>query len=316
MKRRAYDDALDSLVTVLDFIRWGATEFEAEQLHFGHGYDNAWDEAIALVADVLHFPIERMHTIAQTRLTREEAKEILKRYELRIEKRLPVSYITHTSIFAGMSFYVDERTIIPRSPIAELIEQQFTPWVEPEKVERILDLCTGSGCIAIAASHYLPDAIVDAVDISPDALAVTEKNIQAHGLEERVRPIESDLFSALTGEKYDIIVSNPPYVPGADVLALPKEYTHEPDMALEGGRTGLNLVLKILQHAHEFIHPHGILVMEVGLAQDALVEQLPNVPFLWLEFARGGEGVFILTADQILHHQSDFEHVYNQTVLL
>ncbi len=308
------DDALERLHTVIDYVRWGASQFDAAELHYGHGYDNAWDEALGLTSHVLHFPLELMGQIRNARLTHAEAKSLMTAFKRRVNEHVPVAYITQQTHFAGLDFYIDERALIPRSPIAELIEQQFTPWVEPENVTRILDLCTGSACLAIAAAHYFPEVIVDAVDLSTDALAVAEKNVALHGLEEKVRLIASDLFQGIVGETYDVIISNPPYVPGADALVLPKEYTHEPVEALEGGRTGLNLVLRILQHVSDYLRPNSILVMEVGVAQSALVEQFPNVPFLWLEFARGGEGIFMLTAEQLRHHQADFTTAYNEII--
>lgn len=289
------------LHTLADFVRWGASRFNEMGLFFGHGTDNAIDEAIVLLSHVLHLPPQLPDTLWQARLTIEEKNKILALFDHRMKERIPTPYLIHEAWFAGLRFYVDRRVLIPRSPIAELIENQFSPWVRAEKVNTILDLCTGSGCIAIACALLaFPEAEIDAVDISLQALEVAQKNISNYDLDHRVHAIESDLFTRLQDKRYDLIVCNPPYVSLSELSTIPPEFRHEPILGLEGGEDGLDTVKKLLQEAHRYLTPHGVLIVEVGNSQYTLVERYPNIPFTWLDFTRGGDGVFLLTKEQLL----------------
>lgn len=290
--------AIDELQTLADFVRWGASQFNEAGLFFGHGTDNAVDEAIVLVLHALHLA-SIPETLWHTRLTRQEKQRISRLLQRRICERIPAAYLTHEAWFANLAFYVDSRVLIPRSPLAELIEQQFTPWITPEKISQVLDLCTGSGCIAIATAQALPGVTVDATDISQDALAVAARNVSRYQLHEQVQLIQSDMFANLTGKRYDLIVSNPPYVDAQEFAALPPEYRHEPRMGLTAGEDGLFFVKHILQHAANYLTQHGILIVEVGASAETLIAEYPHLPFIWLDFKRGGDGVFLLTARQL-----------------
>lgn len=293
--------AIQELRSLRDMVRWGASQFNAARLHFGHGIDNAWDEALALARHVLHLDIADDSRAADALLLSDERREIAELFMYRIQERKPAPYLIHEAWFAGMPFYVDERVIIPRSPIAELIEAHFAPWVDEDTPpQRILDVCTGSGCIAIACALAFPQATIDAVDISPPALAVAQHNIERYNLQQAVQLIPSDVFAALPPEnRYDIIVSNPPYVSAAEMAALPPEYRHEPELALAAGDDGLDIVARILSEAHRHLEPHGLLIIEVGNSAAAVEQRFPELSFLWLEMKRGGEGVFLLTAEQL-----------------
>lgn len=290
---------IQELHTFRDMVRWGATEFNKAKLTFGHGFDNAWDEALFLARKILHLSMDEETKAADARLLTVEKQAIAELYQRRIQQKIPSPYLVNEAWFAGLPFYVDQRVIIPRSPIAELIEVGFEPYLDPQRVTHILDLCTGSGCIAIACSMAFPDAQVDAVDISPDALAVAEKNIQLHQVEDRVRLWQADLFAPLPEAAYDLIVSNPPYVSEEEMLHLPTEYSHEPTLALAAGIDGLAVVKRILKEVPRYLAPGGVLVVEVGNSAESLIAAFPDLPFLWLEFNRGGQGVFLLTKEQL-----------------
>ena len=296
----------DGLTSIQDYIRWGASRFNRAGLFFGHGTDNALDEAAHLVLFALSLPPDLPASFHDCRLTDDERVAIVDLFERRILERVPAAYLTHQAWFAGLEFYVDENVLVPRSPLAELVETGFGPWVDPDTIARVLDLCTGSGCIGIAAAVYLPDADVDLADISPAALAVAARNIAAQGLEDRVRVVESDLFAGLGVQKYDVIVTNPPYVSAEDLAALPAEYHREPRLGLASGANGLDLVLRILREAPRFLNEDGVLIVEVGKTAPALEALFPEIAFMWIEFERGGEGVFLLDRPSLLEYQPLF----------
>lgn len=295
-------DAQRDLRTLIDFIRYGASRFSAAGLTFGHSYDNALDEATQLVLHALHLPHDLSPVYGQSRLTEGEKGEILELFRRRIEERIPAAYLTGEAWFAGLSFKSDPRALVPRSPIAELIESGFEPWLGGREVNRALDICTGSGCIAIAMAHYNPDWQVDGVDISDEALALAEEN-KARLLAGNVRLLKSDLFSAVAGERYELIVTNPPYVTHDETDALPPEYAHEPELGLRAGDDGLDLALKILRDAPDHLTDDGLLICEVGEAEHALSALLPELPLAWIEFKVGQMGIFVAErADLVAHH--------------
>lgn len=294
---------LNELHTLRDFVRWGASRFNAAQLFFGHGTDNAIDEAIALILHAIHLNPPLPESLWACHLTFAEKNKISQLFQRRINERIPVPYLTNEAWFAGLSFYVDQNVLIPRSPIAELIEQQFDPWIESEQVQHILEIGTGSGCIAIATALHFPNALVDAVDISPQALEIARKNINTYDLQDRVILFEGDLFAPLKNKTYDLIICNPPYVDAFEMANLPPEFQHEPRLALEAGEDGLDIVRKILQQARNYLNNKGILVIEVGASQPALLETYPDVDFIFPDFKRGGDGVFLLTKEQLETYQ-------------
>ncbi len=289
-------EVVAALATVRDFIRWGASRFQAAGLHFGHGTDNALDEAAWLVLHALHLPLDLSGPWLEARLTASEKRRVLDRLMARIRTRKPAAYLTGEAWFCGLLFHVDESVLVPRSPIAELIEQRFQPWLVAEPVTRILDLCTGSGCIGIACAFAFPEARVDLADISDAALAVARRNVERHRLADRVQVHRADLFDGLPPARYPLIVANPPYVDAAAMAGLPAEYRHEPALGLQAGADGLDLVRRILAEAHRWLAPQGLLVVEVGDSAPALRRAYPDLPFLWPEFERGGHGVFVLEA--------------------
>lgn len=293
-----FEQARTELVSIRDFLRWAASEFVAAKLFYGHGTDNPWDEAEQLVLHALHMVPPLADEWLDARLTSDERARVVNNIRRRIEERIPAAYITGQAWFAGLPFVVDERVLVPRSPLAELIEKSFAPWLTSEPRE-ILDLCTGSGCIGIACAYQFPDATVQLSDISFDALAVAEENIQQHGLGERVFALQSDLFENLQGQVFDLIVSNPPYVDAEDMASLPDEFHAEPELGLASGDDGLDFTRRLLKGAADYLTDDGLLVVEVGNSWPALAEAYPSLPFVWVEFERGGHGVFVLTAQNL-----------------
>ncbi|MCH9717855.1 MAG: 50S ribosomal protein L3 N(5)-glutamine methyltransferase [Gammaproteobacteria bacterium] len=295
----SYLEATASFETLIDFLRFGLSQANKASLYYGHGTDNAWDDVLALVLGSLSLPHTMNPMLLNAKLTSDEKKHLTRQLERRMLEHVPVPYLTHEAYFFDLLFYVDERVLIPRSPLSEWIARQFSPFIEAHQVERVLDLGTGSGCIAIACCHAFPDAVVDAVDVSREALEVAQMNRVKHGVESQLHLLQSDCFDALPEAAYDLIISNPPYVGSDEMNTLPKEYQHEPELALYADNNGLAVVEKMLASAAKYLSKHGILVMEVGNSEDALVAAYPDMPFTWLEFESGGTGVFLLTAEQL-----------------
>lgn len=292
--------------TVRDYLRWTITSFKHADIYFGHGTDNAIDEAFALLQHILGFPLENDDVFLEARLTTQEKCDIQAMVGRRIDERVPLPYLTGQAQFAGLNFRVDPRVLIPRSPIAELIEQGFSPWLQVSNVTAVLDLCTGGGCIGIACAHYFEDAQIDLADLSEEALSVAEDNIRQYDLTHRVSAVQSDLFSHLQGKTYQLIVSNPPYVDSEDLAAMPAEFSHEPSMALGSGEDGLDITRNILANAADYLTDDGILVVEVGNSGMALEHAYPDVPFTWVEFEHGGHGVFVFSRHELLQYHSQF----------
>jgi ribosomal protein L3 glutamine methyltransferase len=291
--------------TVAQLIRFGAREFDAAGLAYGHGTADAGDDAAALVFHALGLDHAEAATAYTIKPSQPQIGQVLGLFAERLRRRVPAAYLMGRMWFAGLEFEVDERVIVPRSPFAELIAAGFAPWIDPSRIQRIVDLGTGSGCIAIACALRFPQARVDAVDLSPDALAVAARNVKRHGVGARLQLHLGDTFEPLGDAVYDLIVSNPPYVSDAEMDALPREYRHEPDMALRAGHDGLDVVRRILRDADAHLAPGGILVVEVGDSDERLQRSCPGVPFLWLEFEHGGGGVFLLTKDDLHRHRRE-----------
>lgn len=297
--------ASQALVTVRDCLRWGESALRRGEAFLGHGTDDYGDEALNLLLHVLGLPWDSDPRLLDARLLPLELDAYVALMTRRVNERMPAAYLTGRAWFCGLEFRVDERVLVPRSPLAELIEQGFEPWVVPEQVHRVLDLCTGSGCIAIALAAAMPHAQVDASDISADALAVCRDNIALHGAENQVRALQGDGLGAAEG-RYDLIVTNPPYVDAQDMASLPEEYRHEPVLALASGADGLDFTRRLLREAPEYLTEHGVLIVEVGNSWESMLQVWPEVPFFWFEFERGGHGVFMLTRDQLLAHAAAF----------
>lgn len=296
-----YSEAAATLRTLRDCLRFGLSRSNEAGLHFGHGSDNAYDEVVYLILSTLKLPLDRLDPFLDAALTPSEVEAVLEVIRKRVEQRLPAAYLTNEAWLVGHRFYVDERVIVPRSFIAELLDEQFVPWIDdPDNITSVLDLCTGSGCLAILAALAFENAAVDAVDISSGALEVARRNVDDYELQDRVQLIESDLFANLKGRRYDLIISNPPYVNAESVAALPPEYLHEPELALGSGHDGLDATRIILQQAAEHLVPGGILAVEIGHNRDALEATFPDLPFTWLEVAAGDDFVFLLHREDLI----------------
>jgi ribosomal protein L3 glutamine methyltransferase len=296
-----YPRAAEELFTIRDWLRFTVSRFEESGVFYGHGTDNAYDEAVWLVMSALHLPHDTLENFLDASLTEQERRHVAHLIERRVTERIPTAYLLREGWLRGYKFYVDERVIVPRSHIAELLEEQLAPWIEnPELIQSAADICTGSGCLGILLAHAFPNAAVDVVDISPDAINVANINIANYGLEERVTAIQSDMFKALKGKTYDLIISNPPYVDAQSMTALPQESRNEPQLALGSGTAGLNHTHILLCEAPKHLNKGGLLVVEIGHNRDALLDAYPNLPFTWLEVEAGSEFVFLLTKEQLV----------------
>lgn len=290
----------EALFTIRDWLRYSVSRLEQSGVFFGHGTDNAYDESVWLVMSALHLPLDTLDNFLDARITRDEAKHLAHLIERRVTERVPTAYLLREAWLKGFKFYVDERVIVPRSFIAELLEDGLAPWIEyPEMVESAADICTGSGCLGVLLAHAFPNATVDVVDISPDAIAVANINIKNYGLEDQITAVQSDMFSGLKGKKYDLIISNPPYVDAPAMSALPQEYRNEPQIALGSGYAGLDHTHILLNEAKKYLNDDGILVVEIGHNRDALLDAYPELPFTWLDVESGNEFVFLLTKEQL-----------------
>ena len=303
LESAAQTEAVTELVTINDWLRWTTSQFAASGIFFGHGSDNPWDEAVQLILPALNLPFDAPKDLLSCKLTTSEKETLIAMLAARINERVPVAYLTNQAYFAGLPLYVDERVLVPRSPFAELINKKFDAWLDPEQeVTRILDMCTGSACIAIALAHAFEDAQVDAVDISYDALAVADINISNYQLNRRVFPIQSDVFSGVPGQKYDLIVANPPYVDAEDMGDLPEEFHHEPELGLASGDDGLDVTRTLLSEAAEHLTDNGWLFVEVGNSMVHMEAIYPEVPFEWIEFKHGGLGVFAINKQDLIDY--------------
>ena len=296
---------VDELITLRDWLRWTMSRFTEADLFFGHGTDNAWDEAIWLLLATLKLPQDRLEPFLDARLTRAERLTVWNALQQRIVRRLPTAYIVQEAWLGTFRFYVDERVIVPRSYFAELLEDGMAPWVDnPEKITSALDLCTGSGCLAILMAHTFPQAQIDAIDLSPAALLVAQRNIADYALQGSVRAIESDLFAAVAGKRYDLILSNPPYVTAAAMAALPAEYRHEPALALAAGHDGLDVVRRILDEAANHLNPGGFIAIEVGHNRDLVETAFPDLSAIWLDTASSSEKIFLVSHESLCEYAS------------
>ena len=295
-----FEQAQNELSTLRDLMRFSVSRFSEAGLYFGHGSDNAWDESAYLLLHTLHLPLDRLEPFMDARLTGDERAAALHIIKRRITERLPAAYLTNEAWLGEYRFYVDQRVIVPRSHIAELLREQLSPWIDdPWAVGRVLDLCTGSGCLAILAAQAFPEARVDAIDLSPDALAVARRNVDDYQLGSRLRLVESNAFAEIAGERYDVIISNPPYVNAESMAALPEEYRREPELALASGEDGLDFVRIILKEAAAHLNTKGVLIVEIGNNQQELEQAFPEIPFTWLDTAAGDQFVFMLHREDL-----------------
>ncbi len=293
--------ASTELLTIRDWLRYAVSQFEASDIFYGHGTDNAYDEAVWLVMSALHLPMDTLNNFFDARITIAERSKLSQLLEQRISSHTPTAYLVKEAWLQGLKFFVDERVLVPRSFIAELLNDDLSPWIEyPELVESAADICTGSGCLGVMLASAFPNAAVDVVDISTDALDVANINIANYGLEDQITAIQSDMFTALKGRKYDVIISNPPYVDAPSMAELPAEYRNEPQIALGSGNDGLDHTHTLLREAGHYLNENGILIVEIGHNRDALQAAYPNIAFNWLEVSSGNEFVFLLTKAQLL----------------
>lgn len=298
------DKLEDQLITVRDWLRWAVSRFNEAGLYFGHGCDNAYDEAVWLILHDLHLPLDRLEPFLDARLTRTERQSLANLLERRIAQRVPAAYLTREAWLGEFRFYVDERVIVPRSYFAELLAEGLQPWLDASSIGAALDLCTGSGCLAILMAHAFPDAVIDAVDLSSEALTVARRNVADYGLEDQVRLVQSDVFDGLAGCRYDLIISNPPYVTTGSMEAIPAEYRHEPALALVAGSDGLDVVRRILAQGADHLAPGGLLLVEVGHNADLVEAAFPDVPFTWIDAPSGESKIFLMSREELEAHFS------------
>ncbi|WP_025135888.1 50S ribosomal protein L3 N(5)-glutamine methyltransferase [Achromobacter sp. DH1f] len=295
-----YQSARQELLTLRDLIRYGVSRLNAAEVALGHGSDNAWDEAVYLVLHALHLPLDTLEPFLDARVLTEERSRVLDLIDRRVTERVPAAYLTNEAWLRGHRFYVDKRVIVPRSPIAELLDEGLSPWVQDaQAVDNVLDMCTGSGCLAILSAMAFPYAHVDAVDVSPDALDVARRNVDDYGLADRLELHQSNLFDSLPERQYDVIVCNPPYVNSGSMDVLPQEYRHEPHLALAGGTDGMDLVRRILQAAPRFLTQDGVLVLEIGHERDFFEAAFPELSPVWLDTAEASDQLLLLTREQL-----------------